>query len=640
MAFSQTRLWFVAAATVATVSGLFLIHRKTSLGRDASPRFVGSIRCASCHAVQAALWNSSQHSVSMQAARGKAVLGDFDSSRFTAESAASTFFRRGDGYFINTQGRDRAFHDYEIRWTFGVYPLQQYIVELDKGRFQALTVAWDSRPHHEGGQRWFYLTPGHGAIPEDPLHWTGRQYNWNYSCADCHSTGVRKGYDSRTNQFRTTFSEINVACEACHGPGSRHVTWGRYPSWMRATFWRTNGLPAKLDERRGVTWEKDSTRSTASRSAPRKTDNEIEVCAQCHARRVHIADGYTAGADFFDYYIPVTIDGEYYADGQQLDEVYNYGSFLQSRMYAAGVTCSDCHEPHSAKLRKPGNKVCTQCHSPAIYDTSAHHHHIIAGTTGTCTSCHMSAAAYMEIDARPDHSMRIPRPDLTVSIGVPNACNTCHSGKDARWAAAYVKAWYPNSRQAFQNFGEVFAADDRGDAAAVKSLSRIATDSTQPWFVRASALGRLSRRGGREALAAARAALKDKRPLVRLAALQVAEVYGARERLEIGVPMLKDGTLAVRKGAAWLLAPIADSLSTTDRRAFDSAAREFVTSQQYNADQPGDRFILGYFLAALKRYDAAEAEFRGALRLNPRMVGAESALVATQRARKELKEKR
>lgn len=562
----------------------------------------------------------------MQDATPATVLGQFDSTHFSHDGVGATFFRRGARYLVNTAGSDGRWHDYDVRWTFGLFPLQQYIVEVPPGRFQALTIAWDSRAVNSGGQRWFFLTPGHGATSADPLHWTGRQYNWNYSCADCHSTAVRKGYDERTDQFQTTFAEIDVACEACHGPGSAHVRWARYPPLLRRIAGGGNGLGVQLDERHGVTWMQGSPTGTAYRSIPRRTDREIQVCAQCHSRRLHIADGYVAGADFFDHYIPVTIADMYYPDGQQRGEVYNYGSFLQSRMYSAGVTCSDCHDPHTAKLRSPGNEVCAQCHDSSKYDTSDHHHHIIAGTSGTCVSCHMPATTYMEIDPRPDHSMRIPRPDLTLSIGVPNACNRCHSGKDAAWAASWIKSWYPNPNPGFQRFAEAFAADDRDDSSAAPMLARVANDSTEPWFVRASALGRLASHPGPLALDAARRWARDPRPLIRLATLEIAEAAGATARLELGTPMLTDSTLAVRKGAAWLLAPVADSLPPADRRKFDAAAREFAASQLYNADQPGDRFVLGIFYAQLGKFRLAETQLMAALKLNPRFTDADLVL--------------
>lgn len=571
----------------------------------------------------------------MQIAQGDAVLGDFSDVKLAIDGVETRFVTRGDRYYVITRGSNGTAQDYEIKWTFGVHPLQQYIVELAGGRLQALTVAWDSRSQREGGQRWFSLTPGHGMQPGDPLHWTGREYNWNYSCADCHSTAVRKNYDAATDRFRTEFKEINVSCESCHGAGSAHANWGSYPSVLRRVVGSGNGLTARLTERHGVSWRVDSASGIPYRTAPRESDREIEVCAQCHSRRLHFADGYVAGKNLFDYYVPVTLGDDYYPDGQQRAEDYNYGSFLQSRMYSAGVTCSDCHDPHSARLRKPGNAVCGQCHLSSNYDTGAHHHHIVAGAASACTSCHMPSTTYMEVDARPDHSMRIPRPDLTMALGVPNACNGCHTLKSAEWAAAQIRAWYPAPRARFQRFADEFDADDRNLPGAARGLAKIAGDSTQPWFIRASALGRLARYSDTTSLRTALARSHDPRPLVRLAALQVAEGFGARERLEIGVPMLSDSTLAVRKGAAWLIAPVSDSLrGEENRRRFESAANEFIASQRYNADQPGDRYILGLFLAQLHRLEEAAAEFRGALRLEPRMGAAAAAVAELEALRK------
>ncbi len=635
----NARLWTITGVAVAVIAiAIFAIGRISRVATRGvvtnRADFVGADACASCHKTESASWRSSQHAIAMQDAKPGAVLGRFDSASLTNDGITSTFFRRGNRYFVNTDGEDGALHDFEIRWTFGVYPLQQYLVELDRGRVQALTTAWDARPAEQGGQRWFSLTSDHGE-PQDPLHWTGRRYNWNYTCSDCHSTALRKGYDERTNEYRTTFAELNVACEACHGPGAKHVKWARYPSLLRRTFWKDDGLDARLTERRGVSWSTDSQSGLVRRSAPRPADHEIDMCAQCHGRRLHIAEGYTAGARMLDYYVPVILAELYYPDGQQKEEVYNYGSFLQSRMYAAGVTCSDCHDPHTAKLRMPGNNVCTQCHVAAKYDTGKHHHHIIAGTTGTCTSCHMPMTTYMDIDPRHDHSMRIPRPDLSVSLGVPNACNSCHAGKDANWAAAQIRAWYPNPMPGYQRFADAFASDDRHDSSAAASLARIATDSTEPWLVRASALGRLAGRTSPLALAAARAQARDSRPFVRLAALQIAEGFGAAERLELAVPMLSDSTRAVRQGAAWVLAPIVGSLRTAnERHAFDTAAAEFVASQRYNADQPGSHIVLGVFFMERDQLDLAEAEFRAALRIQPQMAQADSGLAAIARARK------
>ncbi|MGE5102750.1 MAG: multiheme c-type cytochrome, partial [Deltaproteobacteria bacterium] len=285
----------VLAGIVVVVGAASLVvfaNRWRARERDRAkhPSFVGAAKCAECHTTEYAAWRTSQHSVAMQEARPGTVLGRFDSTRFSDAGITSTFLRRGNRYVVNTEGADGRLHDFDIRYTFGVYPLQQYLIELPGGHVQALLLAWDARPAAQGGQRWFSLNPGAVIDHSDEFHWTGRQYNWNYMCADCHSTAVRKGYDARTDQFHTTMSEINVACEACHGPGSAHASWGSYPSWIRGLVWRGDGLPAQLTERTGVRWSIDSITGNAHRNTPRQTDREIETCAQCHARRSHIAD--------------------------------------------------------------------------------------------------------------------------------------------------------------------------------------------------------------------------------------------------------------------------------------------------------------------------------------------------------------
>jgi predicted CXXCH cytochrome family protein len=411
------------------------------------------------------------------------------------------------------------------------------------------------------------------------------------------------------------------------------VTWGAYPGWIRRIVWRGDGLPAQLTERNGAHWSIDSLTGNARRNTTRATDLEIETCAQCHARRSHIADGYTAGARFFDYYSPLLLTSDlYYPDGQQRDEVYTYGSFLQSKMYSAGVTCADCHDPHTQKLRRPGNQVCAQCHRAAKYDTVAHTFHPAGSVGARCVSCHLPDTTYMQVDPRHDHSIRIPRPDLSVSLGVPNACNRCHTNRDAQWAATQVRDRYKHTPQGFQRFAGPFDWDDRHERGAADSLRPIAADVNEPAIVRASAVARLARQSGPVAAQAAQSWSRDKSPLIRLAALQLVETLQPDERLAIAAPLLDDSTRAVRQEAAWLLAPVSAKLATARQRsAFQIAAAEFITSQQYNADRAPSRFALGAFYAQLGQFDSAATELRAALRLSPRMVQASLALAAVLR---------
>jgi len=595
--------------------------------------FAGTTGCASCHREEHAAWDGSQHDRAMQEARAGTVLGDFGGVQVTEGRITSTFLRRDDRFVVRTDAADGTLQDFTVAYTYGVEPLQQYLIEMPGGRLQPLSIAWDSRPAGDGGQRWFHLYAGQGLEAGDDLHWTGREQNWNFMCADCHSTNVRKGYDASADRFETAWSAIDVGCEACHGPGSRHVAWAEASGWRRALFWRENGLSAPLDERRGAGWTVDPSTGRPARSVPRTTDAEIDVCAQCHSRRAQIAEGYVAGAPLHDFYVPAPIEeGLYHADGQQRDEVYTHGSFLQSRMYSAGVTCSDCHDPHSQRLRAAGNELCGTCHVPASYDAPAHHFHQDGSAGAQCVSCHMPETTYMGVDGRRDHRFGVPRPDRSVSLGVPNPCTGCHVERNAQWAVETVARWYGDTPAGFQTFAEAFHGVARGEPAARAAAASVAVDPAQPAIVRASALARLRDRPDQAALAAARAALADPDPMVRRAALLVLEALPPQERIGAALPGLADASRAVRIQAAWLLAPASGLLASADRGAFQRAAAELVESRRYTADRPESRVTLGLFFAQLGSLDEAVAEYQAALRLSPRSTGASVNLADVRRA--------
>jgi len=555
----------------------------------------------------------------MQQATDATVLGDFNDSTFRYAGIESRFFRRDGKFFVRTDGPDGRLADFEIKYTYGVSPLQQYLVEFPDGRIQALSITWDSRTKAEGGQRWFHQYPAEKIDYRDELHWTKRAQNWNFMCADCHSTAVTKNYDAATNAFKTTWSEINVGCEACHGPASNHLAWAKDKGPDPA-----RGLTVTLDERRQVRWTIDPATGNAGRSAPRTGDREIEVCAQCHARRAQIDEGYHAGKRFLDHYLPALVSPPlYHADGQQRDEVYIWGSYLQSKMHAKGVTCSDCHTPHTQKLRAEGNAVCDQCHLAGKYDVPSHHFHEAGKPGSQCVDCHMAAATYMVIDPRRDHSLRVPRPDLTASLGTPNACNGCHADETAQWADGMVQKWYGRRPTGFQQFATAFHAAERGAAEAGPALTDLAADPGRPPLVRATAIQLLGRFPSPNMLSTLRQGLADPDPLVRVASLQSLELMPPEQRAPLAVPLLNDPLRAVRIESARLLAPTpADALTPEQRVAFDKAAEEFVATQRYIADRPEARTSLGTFYAARQRFDDAERQFSSAIALESRHVPA------------------
>jgi predicted CXXCH cytochrome family protein len=588
----------------------------------ASATFVGSEACAGCHAAEVLAWRTSQHAGAMTVATDATVLGHFDGASFTYAGVTSRFFRRDGRFYVRTDGADGRLTEVEVTHTFGLYPLQQYLVPMPGGRLQALGIAWDARPRASGGQRWFHLHPDERITSTNPLHWTRLAQNWNFMCADCHVTNLKKGYDAASRTFDTTWTELGVGCEACHGPASAHVSLMRDSS--PASAHAALGLTTALDERRGIQWTNDAASGVPVRSIPRTSEREIEVCARCHARRSQITDAAVAGEPFADAFRAVLLaPTSFYADGQPRDEVYNYASFEQSRMRAKGVTCSDCHEPHTGKVRVPGNALCTRCHRADRFDVEAHTFHRPGTPAAACATCHMPASTYMVIDPRHDHSFRVPRPDRSAAFGVPDVCTSaCHDGRRPTWAAAVIRQRTGRDPGGYQTFAEAFAAADAGVAGATARLTALAADASLPAIVRASAVERMQQRSDVDVAAIANL-LGDADPLVRRAAVTLLGHADDETRLARLPALLADPIRTVRTEAALAILDLADRALPNARRAdFDRAFDEFVAEQRFNADRPEAQTNLGQAWLQRSRLDDAEQAFVEAIRLDPAFVPA------------------
>jgi predicted CXXCH cytochrome family protein len=591
-------------------------------GSAAAAQFVGSGACSGCHAIQTEVWRGSHHALAMQTADDKTVLGNFANVQFRYAGITSTFFKREGRFIVNTDGPEGKLADFEVKYTFGVTPLQQYLIEFPGGRLQALSIAWDARPKSAGGQRWFHLYPGERIDHKDQLHWTGLYQNWNLQCAECHSTNLRKGYDAASHSYKTTFSEINVACESCHGGGSRHIEWAKQARPPYATE-IDKGL-VLLKSRWNAAWKYPAADAKTAQRDKSAADALMNVCAACHARRSTVAESGNADAPLEDTHrLALLTQPNYHADGQQREEVYTWGSFLQSKMFQSGVTCMDCHEPHALKLRAESNALCVRCHNAAAFDTEKHHFHRAGSKGSQCVECHMPAQTYMVVDPRRDHSIRVPRPDLSISLGSPNACTQCHTGRKPEWAAAAMDKWYGKSWRDRRHYGTTLHAGVTQGASALPALLALAQDATAPQIVKATAATLAGPHIRPQSLPVVRKLLANFDPATRIAALGLIERFEPAVRAQAASPLLTDPVRGVRVEAARVLADIReDLLSPEQRRARETATNEYVESLRLDADWPTANVNLGNLQLRQGRSEEAIAAYERALALDPRFAGA------------------
>lgn len=582
--------------------------------------YVGRDSCITCHQKEYRLWQGSDHDLAMQQANEQTVLGDFSGAAITHFGVTSEFYRRESGYYVRTEGPGGKIMEFQVLYTFGIRPLQQYLVPFPGGKLQVLPLCWDTRPKNQGGQRWFHIYQKERIRPDDMLYWTHITQNWNFMCAECHSTNLRKNYDAQSDSFSTTYSEIDVSCEACHGPGSRHVEWAR--SLQRGeepSITLDKGLVITFPARSEAAWIFSDTSATAHRAAPKKDDRLITMCARCHSRRSELTDNYVFGKSLLDTHRPaLLVEDLYFPDGQIKDEVYVWGSFLQSKMYQNGVVCSDCHDSHSMQVFAKDNALCYRCHQYETYGVRRHHFHNPDSTGALCVECHMPERTYMVVDPRRDHSIRIPRPDLTISIGVPNACNKCHADKDAKWALTAVRKWYGPDLENKPEYGHIFAAARRHESDVTGKLADLLTDATQATIVRATAAIEMVGNLNQVSLGLLLVACRDNHPLIRFSALNALSDAPQDVRLSAARNLLSNPVRLIRTEAARLISDLPpDVFSGGERKEYETAIREYLDVQKFNADHPSAQLNLGVYYTHRGDYLKAENAYRNALRLEP-----------------------
>jgi len=554
-------------------------------------QYGGSASCRDCHPKEFDSWRSSHHGLAERALDPALDQEAFDPPREMVHASQKSQVRKsGDRCEMVTLGFGGKTEAYAAARVIGHDPLRQFLVAAPGGRFQALELSWDPKR-----KEWFDVYGDEDRKPGEWGHWTGRGMTWNTMCASCHNTRLRKNYDPVKDEYHTTMAERAVSCEACHGPMKSHNDW--------------------QNRNRGA--KNDPTIRKLTR------DQVIETCAGCHARRAELTGDFKPGDSFFDHHALTIVDegDTFYADGQVRDEDYEFTSFLASKMHAAGVRCVDCHDPHSAKTIATGDALCMRCHAtptPAfpkapLIVPAAHTFHKPESTGARCINCHMPQTTYMQRHPRHDHGFTIPDPLLTTQAGIPNACNRCHSDKDANWAQGHVARWYGDkmNRPSRQRAMMITQAR-RGEAASRDALiAWLRGDDTPSW--KASSCLLLGRWAQEPAVTEAlQNQLQHGSPLVRAAAAHalggIADTGNNPVRDSLR-PLLKDPSRAVRLAAAWALR---DDVSPDS-----PAGKELNHMLALNADQPSGRMQLGQYEYSRGRADAAIAELRKAIEWDP-----------------------
>ncbi len=541
--------------------------------------FLGDNTCKQCHQEQFKDWEGSHHDKAMQLANRNTILASFSGEKFTSQGVTSKFFTQGEKFLVNTEGPDGEYHDYEVIYTFGLTPLQQYIVKFPNGRYQCLRTAWDTEKN-----KWFDLYPDFKVVHSEWLHWSRGGLNWNTMCSDCHSTNVRKNYNPDTQGYNTKFALINVSCEACHGPGKQHIS-------------DVNRL--------GDNYTDSGTLKMTLETGPKELVNQ---CARCHMRREQISEQFNFEGTMMDHYFPQVLTEQlYFADGQILDEDYVYGSFVQSKMYHNNVTCTDCHNPHSLELKFEENTLCAQCHVPEKYDSPKHHFHPMGTESSKCINCHMTGRFYMGNDFRRDHSFRIPRPDQSLAYGTPNACNQCHKEKDNEWAWENFKKLYgvPD----YQHFSDLLAPGLQGAPNGKESLITLIKDTLQPEIVRASAVGGLRYYMNANDIANLMLFLNDSSPMVRGTTLDILGEISSTDYSKYVLPLLKDKKRAVRVKAFFALGGLNEhQIPDEYKEVYKKVKAEFFVYLKATSDFAGGwAKKAGYYLKKSDTLNAIES---------------------------------
>lgn len=561
------------------------VNDLTELLKTQPNNYVGESACIQCHQTEYNDWIGSHHDWSMKLPTKETMLGDFNNVTFEGEGEKYFFYQNSNGYFVDYTPENGIKKQYKVAYTFGVTPLQQYLIEFPDGKYQTLRATWDVIK-----KEWYNQYKGQQISTDDWLHWTKGGQNWNTMCAECHSTNLHKNYDPANDSFTTTYSIINVSCEACHGQGKAHVQWASKENPTGNTQIKVGGVG-----------------QTA----------QMNMCAGCHSRRVKLTEVMEPVKKYYNQFALQTINSEYYyPDGQIKEEDYVYGSFLQSKMYHNRVKCSDCHNIHSLKLKTKGNTLCLQCHLPT-YNSPSHHFHESGTPSTECVSCHMIGKTYMGNDFRRDHSFRIPRPDQSIEYKTPNACTECHEDKSDQWAADWIVKWYGSNRADHFSDHLLKASRPPYSDEAKEEVIQFINNLDYPAIARAAAIEYYPSFSSENELKMLIATIRDSSALVRYYALNKLQAFPLEQRVDIALAAMNDSTKLLRTAAAWLIVELPiEQFPQEYHNRINKSNNELLQMLNANADFPLGRLRFGDYYVRKNNLQKAINEYEMALKMD------------------------
>ena len=596
--FALLLVWLSLRSIVVTQAPQAPDSRATA----AADGFVGAAKCAECHADMHRTWRTARHSKMLQPASAATVVGDFSQANVTLRGARFTLERDGDRFTIGGRFPFARDEIHRVDFTLGSRRVQHYLTRLADGRIVVLPPSWDVEK-----REWF-----HNQDIVDPNEASRIVVQvWNKDCFGCHVSGEEKRYDPARRSYDTRWTDFGTGCERCHGPGAAHAA--RYAAATPASGSAAIVVPTRLSPERSTM-----------------------VCAQCHSLRDITVPGFTAGADYFDYFTPVLEYGQksdkdpaYWPDGRPRRFSNDAIGFWQSRCFLeGGAACTTCHvDPHqpdvdrNPQLGRTNDALCAKCHEPIATLASRHTHHEAGSAGSSCIACHMPRTVISLRSRMPDHTLGVPAPENTVRHQIPNACSECHRDRSAAWAVSALRAWYPNGRrERLVARADAFSAARRRDGAAVDALAAIARDPRQPPLVRTNAIGYLRLFPGAPAEAALRESAFADHPAMRTAALLgLSEIAGANAT-PVLARAVSDPQQIVRVAAAVGL--MNRQITKLDGEAgvhLEAAKRAYVARASLLTDDAGVLLDAGRFHLLNHDVLAASEALESSLRLDGTM---------------------